>query len=134
MFGIAHNVALEFGTPIAGVGFGRTGVEAVFFGMHVPETSVHEDDLAAGAKHEVGFSGKVAPVQAIAVAESVDHAADDEFGSGVRGSDRRHVGRAAQFGDFVCQISDLVQANCDKLVALKFDAATLRFLRIVDAR
>lgn len=45
--------------------------------MHVPEATVHEDDLAARAEHEVGLAGKVFAVEAVAVAEGVDKAADD---------------------------------------------------------
>lgn len=65
---IARNIAGEFGRPIARVGFGRAGVEAFGIGMHVPEAAVDEDDFLALAKDEVGLTGEVAAMQAVAVA------------------------------------------------------------------
>ena len=45
LFGIAHNVALQFGTPIAGVGFGRTGVEETPFCKSTHVKSAHAKDF-----------------------------------------------------------------------------------------
>ncbi len=52
--------------------------------MHVPKAAVNENDFTARTKDEIGFSGEVAAVEAIAIAEGVDKTADDEFGLCVR--------------------------------------------------
>lgn len=66
--------------------------------MPAPEAAVHEDDLAADGKDEVGRAGQVTPVQAEAVAEGVDETADGEFGRGVSGRERGTCVRSGRWG------------------------------------
>lgn len=56
------------------------GVEAILRWMQMPEATVHENDFAAGAENEIGVSGQVAAVQAIAIAEGCE----DQFETGSR--------------------------------------------------
>lgn len=100
---IALEVTLEFHRPVARVRFRGAGIKAVSLGMHVPETAVNEDDLLRRSEHQIGLARQIFAMEAIAIAERGDSAADDEFGLGVRGLDRRHIGRAAALGDFVSQ-------------------------------
>lgn len=67
----------------------------------MPEASVHEDHLARGPEDDVGFSGKVFAVEPVAITKRRHEAADDEFGLGIRGPDRGHVGGAAGRGEFI---------------------------------
>ena len=64
----------------------------------MPEATVDEDDLAQGAKGDVGRTGKVLAVQAVAVAESVKQATDCHLGLRVAGTNRSH-GSAPLFGN-----------------------------------
>jgi hypothetical protein len=56
----------------------------------VPETAVYENHLSAAAENKIGATGKVAAVQAIAVALSVQKSADAHFNGGVFAFDRLH--------------------------------------------
>jgi len=76
MPGIALHIDRQLGIPVASVGFGPPCIEAALFRVHVPEATVHEDNLLARAEDEVGLARKVFGVQAIAIAEGVDEAAD----------------------------------------------------------
>jgi hypothetical protein len=47
--------------------------------MLMPETSMHENNLPAGRKDEVWFSGKVFAVQPEPKAKAVEHPAQQKF-------------------------------------------------------
>ena len=117
MFLISRNIARELGCPVAGVGFGAAGIEAGCFDMHMPKTAVDEDDFLACTEHEVRLAGQVFAMETIAEAEGGRDAADDEFRLGVFGFDRRHVGRAAGWGEFIWQVSDLWHTHRDKFIS-----------------
>lgn len=55
---------------------------------------MHKDDSTVSFQDEVGATGQIGLVQSKAVAESVDEAANGDFGSGVFGADPGHVAGA----------------------------------------
>lgn len=72
--------------------------------MLMPETAMNENDFSAAGKHEVGFAGKITPVEPKPVSEPVHGRAHGQFRFGVRGFDRLHVsapGRADGWGRVV---------------------------------
>jgi hypothetical protein len=78
---IARGIPQSLLLPISGVGLGlNPGVPT---GVHVPEASVHVDDLAQSAKHNVRRAGKLAAVQTKAVAEPMNNPPYDQLGFGV---------------------------------------------------
>ena len=89
MAAIAGVVSFELFDPILAIAAGHPGFAAAF--VTVPETAVNHDYGAAAGKHEIWFSGQVFCVQAVAVAETVEKAADNHFGRGVLGSNAAHV-------------------------------------------
>ena len=76
MLSVARDVAVEFGRPVAGVGFRLARIEAACLGVEVPEAAVHEDDFAACAKNEIGLAGQVFAMQAVTMPKRRDKAAD----------------------------------------------------------
>jgi hypothetical protein len=48
--------------------------------MPMPETAMHEDDLATAPKYKVWASGKALVVKTIAVAHPANETTDDHFG------------------------------------------------------
>lgn len=64
---------------------------AVPTAVAVPEASVDEDYLPASRKNEVGCSRQIAPVQAVPVAQGMQHASDNQLRLGVLASDTRHA-------------------------------------------
>lgn len=59
--------------------------------MSMPEATVYENRLAPAAKHKIGRSRQVAPVQPVAVAQTICHAAHEELRLGVLAADAAHV-------------------------------------------
>ena len=102
---VAGGVAVEFGEPpFAAIGW-RGAVFTAF--VAVPEAAVdedsgfefwqedvHGDGLRTGSA-ECGMGNRDADVEAEAVAEAMEEAADDFFGSGVFAADAAHVPASA---------------------------------------
>ena len=74
---VASGVALDFGEPVFRADGGNAAGPA---GVHVPEAAVDEDDFSQTVEDEVRRAGEGGDVEAVAEAEGVDEAADDEFG------------------------------------------------------
>jgi hypothetical protein len=53
---------------------------------------MHEDDLPAGGKHEIGRSAKAARVQAVTIAHGMHQTPDSKFRLGVRLADAPYAG------------------------------------------
>lgn len=95
---IPDNVPGQFAFPEWAPSGGQDSIAAP--GMAVPEATMNEHHYVTRRKGEIGGSGQVVPVQAIAVAHSVQQAPKNHLRSGVPGSDcghvpparRRHVG------------------------------------------
>lgn len=64
-------------------------------GVQMPEAAVDEDDASAGAEDEVGGTGKALVVEAIAVSQGMDKAANPELRRGVLAANAAHIFRAA---------------------------------------
>ena len=52
---VALDIAAKLGQPVTAIGLRLAGVEAIVFGMKMPEAAVHEDDLPPRPEHEVGL-------------------------------------------------------------------------------
>lgn len=63
--------------------------------MQVPEASVDEDDALPRTEDEVGLTRERLVVEAIAVSQGVNEAADLKLRGGVLAADAAHVFRAA---------------------------------------
>lgn len=59
--------------------------------VSMPEATVYENCLAPAAKHKIGRSRQIAPVQPVAVAQTVCHAANEELWLGVLAANAAHV-------------------------------------------
>ena len=59
--------------------------------MSMPETSVYEDHLPASAEYEVGASGQVFRVKAVAIPQAVDELPNSDLRLGVLGPDSAHT-------------------------------------------
>jgi hypothetical protein len=70
---VAVGVAVDFGEPVIAAGGGDAAGSA---GVSVPEAAVDEDDFFEAGEDEVGGGGEGGDVEAGAVAEGVDEAAD----------------------------------------------------------
>ena len=57
----------------------------------MPEATVYENCLAPTAKHKIGRSRQIAPVQPVAVAQTVCHAAHEELRFSVLAADAAHI-------------------------------------------
>ncbi len=91
MADVAGLVSLDLGFPPIVVGFGETELGAVF--VAVPEAAVDEDDGAVFGKDEVGPTGELFVFRAVdgeAVAEAVEHGAEDELGFCIAATDAGH--------------------------------------------
>jgi hypothetical protein len=86
--GVPEFVATELVSPKRGAsgGGGATFPACVA----VPKAAVNEDDFSEGGKDNVGGAGKVATVEAEAVAERVDESTDEHFGFRVLAANRPH--------------------------------------------
>jgi len=77
------HVLLELWHPVALPGLRDAGGAAA--GVLVPEAAIHLDDGPAGREHQVRLPRQVSPVQAEAVAQPVQQAADVHLWLGVLG-------------------------------------------------
>src|SRR5439155_24881924 len=75
VFSVAVFVAGEFGEPVFSAGGGDAAAAAA--GVHVPEAAADVDDFSSGGEDEVGGAGEGFDVEAVAVAEGMDEAADE---------------------------------------------------------
>lgn len=98
---VAGGIGGEFGLPevVVSGGGGSEGAVAVA----VPEAAVDEDGEAAWSEADVGLSGEVAAVQAVAEAHGCEGAAHGEFRGGVRAADAGHIGRPLGWGEAVAR-------------------------------
>lgn len=86
---IAGAIGVELGLPeCRSRSRGRAAASAP---MPVPEAAVHEDHPAQPWKDQIGSAGNVLRVESETESECVAETADDEFGTGMSGTDRRHV-------------------------------------------
>ena len=88
---VAGLVSLDLGFPPIVVGLGEAEVGAVF--VAVPEAAVDEDDGVVFGKDEVRSAGEVFVFRAVdgeAVAEAVEHGAEDELGFCIAATDAGH--------------------------------------------
>ena len=85
---VAGDVHPEFLLP-EGSSYLRRG-RSVASLVSVPETAVNENRLLATEETDVGRSGDVLSVQTIAVAEAMQHSANNQFRLGVLLADARH--------------------------------------------
>lgn len=89
---VAMPITLDFGRPKIQVRFGElTDLTA----MAVPETSMNEDRLSATDENYVGLSGKILPMQPVAIAQSVQKRANNQLGLGMLRAYPRHQSAAA---------------------------------------
>ena len=86
---VALAVALYFGLPEVGVGFGQDVVAAAF--VAVPEAAVDEDDRAVLAQHDVGRAGQAADVDAETEPACKQVFAHQYLGLGVAAADAGHA-------------------------------------------
>jgi hypothetical protein len=70
-------VALDFFDPIIRIGLWHAGATSAV--VAVPETAMNEDHPATARENQIRFAGKVFPMQAIAVAPSVEEAPNGEL-------------------------------------------------------
>lgn len=89
---VALHVFVEFLLPEGGACFRRGGPPAT--NMPVPETAMNKNDLPARRKTDVGCSGKIGSMQAVAVAETAQQSPDGELGTSIPRTDTGHVGAA----------------------------------------
>ena len=73
---VAGNISGEFWGPVGCVGFGEPRVAAAFLWDANAKSSRERNDFPARAKNEIRFSGQVAAMQPVAIAEGGDDAAD----------------------------------------------------------
>lgn len=87
MLSVTGAGAFELGPPVFQVGFGEPRDWASGFLVPVPEAAVDEDDGLMARERQVRRTRQVAPVQAEAVAKSVNHRADLHLGLHPPGAD-----------------------------------------------
>ncbi len=99
---IAAAVAHDLGGPPVAAGLGQA--EGGAARVAVPEAAVHEDDGAQPGDDDVGTAGEGFVFRAVhgeAVAEPVEHRAEDELGPRVASADAGHDLRALFRGEDV---------------------------------
>lgn len=96
---VAGGVAFTLSLPVASVLHGCPA--AVAAGVQVPEAAVHVDDLSELGKNDVGGAWQVAAVEAEAITEPVNQAADDEFWLGIFRANGCHDPRALGLSELI---------------------------------
>lgn len=71
--------------------------------MTVPKATVNEYDFLSSGKDKVGRPGEVASVQAVSIANSVEHPTNRHFGGSVSLADSGHDPRPCLSAEFVYQ-------------------------------
>ena len=87
------SVSSDFGDPVASVRlrYARAALAIVA----VPEAAMDEDHFLPANEGDVGLAGEIGAVEAVAIAELSEEAADDELGFGVFRANFAHYLRAA---------------------------------------
>lgn len=88
-------VARQLWKPIIQIRFRLSpAVNAVRVLVAVPKTAMHENDFPAWTEDEIRLSGKVTPMQPVAIAQTVDDRAHHHFRLHVFAFDPAHIFRA----------------------------------------
>ncbi len=69
--------------------------------VSVPEAPVNENDLSTRRKHQIGCSGKLADMEAVSVAESVNQAPHGILGFRILAANRLHDDASFSRGELV---------------------------------
>jgi hypothetical protein len=109
------SIALKFRNPIASV---RRGNPAATAAVHVPEAATYLDYLPQAREHQIRCAGECANMEAIAVAEPVNHAPHRKFRRCVPRLHSSHDSRSVGLGESVGHVPILAANGSSGILPL----------------